>query len=136
MTTTLLAAGASESAPTQMQSARFVAEVMRPGLVDDILGHQRIRDVLSTTKMEIVVQPIVDLQTGKTRFVEALARFVATPPRSADQWFAEAHRVGLGLQLELATVHNAIALLDHLPLASPCVSISVRWPCAPRAFST
>lgn len=116
VTATLLATGAVEGEEQpQVQSARFVAEVMRPGLVADIVGHHQIREILSTTKMDIVVQPIADLQTGRIRFVEALTRFVATPQRSPDQWFAEAHRVGLGLQLELAAVSNAVALLDHLP---------------------
>ncbi len=116
VTTTLLAAGAADGPQTPgLQSARFVAEVMRPGLVDDIIGHRRIREILSTTKMDMVLQTIADLTTGEIVFVEALTRFVTTPARSPDLWFAEAHRVGLGLQLELAAVHNAVALLDHIP---------------------
>lgn len=125
VTTTLLAAGATDELDdADLQSARFVAEVMRPGLVADILGHHQIREILSTTKMEVVLQPISDLGTGEIRYVEALTRFITTPPRSPDLWFAEAHRVGLGLQLELAAVHNAVSLLDHIPEAvSLCINI-------------
>lgn len=125
VTTTLLAAGAAQDLDEPaLQSARFVAEVMRPGLVEDIIGHQRIRDILSTTKMEMVLQPISDLGTGDIRFVEALTRFITSPPRSPDVWFAEAHRVGLGLQLELAAVHNAVSLLSHIPESvALCINI-------------
>ncbi len=116
VTTTLLAAGvAADVDRSRVQSARFVAEVMRPGLVDDILGHRQIREILRTTRMDTVIQPITDLRTGRIVHVEALSRFAATPLRSPDKWFADAHRVGLGLQLELAAVNNAVALLDHLP---------------------
>lgn len=86
VTTTLLAAGAADDLDeARLHSARFVAEVIRPGLVDDIVGHRRIREVLATTKMDMVVQPITDLHTGEVRFVEALTRFIAVPDRSPDQ---------------------------------------------------
>lgn len=113
VTTALLASSHSEE--QRLQSARFVAEVMRPGLVDDIVGHRRVRDVLETTSLEMVVQPIADMGTGEVRMAEALARFSASPRRGPDQWFAEAHRVGLGLQLELAAVQGALDLLPFLP---------------------
>ncbi|MFN8129236.1 MAG: EAL domain-containing protein [Candidatus Nanopelagicales bacterium] len=113
VTTVLLASSHSEE--QRLQSARFVAEVMRPGLVDDIVGHRRVRDVLETTSLEMVVQPIADMGSGEVRMAEALARFSASPRRGPDQWFAEAHRVGLGLHLELAAVQGALDLIASLP---------------------
>ena len=113
VTTVLLAS--SHSQEERLQTARFVAEVVRPGLVDDIVGHRRVRDVLETTSMEMVVQPIADMRSGEVRMAEALARFTAAPSRGPDQWFAEAHRVGLGLQLELAAVQGALDLIASLP---------------------
>jgi EAL domain-containing protein (putative c-di-GMP-specific phosphodiesterase class I) len=113
VTTMLLASGQSEK--ERLQAARFVAEVMRPGLLEDIVGHQRVRDVLAGTHLHTVVQPITDMHTGEIRLAEALSRFSATPARGPDQWFAEAHRVGLGLQLELAAVRSALDLLPGLP---------------------
>lgn len=120
VTTVLLASSHSEE--ERLQTARFVAEVMRPGLVDDIVGHQRVKDVLDNTSLQMVVQPIADMCTGEVQIAEALARFTAAPARGPDQWFAEAHRVGLGLQLELAAVHEALGLLPLLPSG---VSLSV-----------
>jgi EAL domain-containing protein (putative c-di-GMP-specific phosphodiesterase class I) len=125
VTAELLADGGSDDHDEQsLQAARFVAEVLRPGLVEDIRGHRHVREFLGTTKMDVVLQPIADLQTGRIEFVEALSRFVATPHRSPDQWFAQAHRVGLGAELELAAVQNAVAMMDHLPgHVSLCINI-------------
>lgn len=132
VTTVLLAS--SHSQEERLQTARFVAEVVRPGLVDDIVGHRRVRDVLETTSMEMVVQPIADMRSGEVRMAEALARFTVAPSRGPDQWFAEAHRVGLGLQLELAAVQGALDLIASLP-DSVALTVNVapvvlasRWP--------
>ena len=46
---------------------------------------------------------------------EALARFRSLPPRPPNEWFAEAAALELGMQLELATMERAIALLPKLP---------------------
>ena len=47
--------------------------------------------------------------------VEALARFATDPIRSPDVWFAEAHRVGMGADLELAAIRAALTELAELP---------------------
>ena len=54
-----------------------------------------------------VFQPIVALETGSVIGYEALARF---PRRTPDAWFAQAHRSGLGSELE---VHALVAALAH-----------------------
>ena len=41
---------------------------------------------------------------------EALARFEAEPPRGPDEWFAQAHRVGLGAELEALALRAALAV--------------------------
>ena len=46
---------------------------------------------------------------------EALARFRSLPLRPPDEWFAEAAALELGVQLELATIDRALALLPALP---------------------
>jgi hypothetical protein len=38
--------------------------------------------------------------------VEALARFLLEPPHPPDTWFDAAHRVGLGVDLELTAVRK------------------------------
>lgn len=68
------------------------------------------------------LQPIVSLSDGTTVGYEALSRFVATPERPPDRWVAEAHAVGLGLELEVMCVRRAIRLRDSL---DPRVYISL-----------
>jgi EAL domain-containing protein (putative c-di-GMP-specific phosphodiesterase class I) len=61
---------------------------------------------------DILVQPIVELATGRTVGVEALSRF---PYASPELVFAEAARVGKGLDLELAAVRAALEVRGGLP---------------------
>src|SRR5262249_50677394 len=63
---------------------------------------------------QILFQPIVELATGKTVGVEALARFGTEPRYTPDQWFADAADVGLGVDLELAAIGAALRRLDQL----------------------
>jgi EAL domain-containing protein (putative c-di-GMP-specific phosphodiesterase class I) len=98
-----------------LDAARFVAGVMSPDLVPDMEARRRIEDVLEQHAWHTVLQPIVDLRHGSVVAVEALTRFTAEPLRTPDVWFAEAHYVGLGPELELATLADALALLERLP---------------------
>jgi EAL domain-containing protein (putative c-di-GMP-specific phosphodiesterase class I) len=65
--------------------------------------------------MSIVFQPIVELATRETVGVEALSRFAAEPLRSPDLWFGEAMSVGLGPELEMMAVRNAVRQLPQIP---------------------
>jgi DNA-binding NarL/FixJ family response regulator len=67
----------------------------------------RIRSVIDTGGLEIAFQPIVDLDLRTVVGNEALSRFNAAPKRGPAQWFAEAHDVGLGVELELLAVRMA-----------------------------
>jgi EAL domain-containing protein (putative c-di-GMP-specific phosphodiesterase class I) len=51
-----------------------------------------------------VFQPIVDLRTGGVCGFEALSRFEGSR-RPPNAWFAQAHRCGLGIELEMAAAH-------------------------------
>ena len=56
-----------------------------------------------------VFQPIVDLRTGAVAGYEALARFPHDPDsRPPNVWFAQAHRCGLGAQLEARATRAAL----------------------------
>jgi EAL domain-containing protein (putative c-di-GMP-specific phosphodiesterase class I) len=53
---------------------------------------------------------VLELATGRVAGYEALARFQAEPQRGPDEWFAQAHRVGLGGELEAAALRAALAV--------------------------
>jgi EAL domain-containing protein (putative c-di-GMP-specific phosphodiesterase class I) len=74
---------------------------------------QRITQVLSSADLQMVFQPISNLETGGVAGVEALARFA--DGRGPATWFAEAKSVDLEEDLDLAAVRAALAHLDHLP---------------------
>ena len=74
----------------------------------------RIEQVLSENLVSMVFQPIVSLIDGRLVGAEALARFEAEPRRPPNEWFAEAHAVGRGVDLELHAVRSALAQLGEL----------------------
>lgn len=73
----------------------------------------RLRDLLDTGSVDVALQPIVDLGTGRLAGVEALARF--HDGRSPDVWFGEAHDVGESLALDRLAFAKALALLPEIP---------------------
>lgn len=75
----------------------------------------RIADVLRTRAVTPAYQPVADVQSGRIVGVEALARFPAEPARTPDVWFAEAERVGLGVDLQLLAIQQALDAVDQLP---------------------
>ena len=82
----------------------------------------RIRSVLATRALDIHFQPAVRIDTPQVAFVEALARFRPEPSRPPDEWFAEAHAVGLGVELELMAARQA---LGHLAGFPPGTALSI-----------
>ncbi len=75
---------------------------------------ERVRKVLNSDAIQIVYQPIFDLNLGAIAGFESLARFSATPARSPDLWFNEAHSVGLGIELELKAIQQAMLVMPKL----------------------
>jgi EAL domain-containing protein (putative c-di-GMP-specific phosphodiesterase class I) len=75
----------------------------------------RIARAIVSPSLHMVFQPIVELTSGTIVGVEALARFAEKPRRMPGAWFAEASRVGLLAELELAAVERAIAELERIP---------------------
>ena len=80
-----------------------------------ITKRARIRRVLERGELDIVFQPIVALDSRAIVGYEALSRFAAEPHRGPDEWFAEAHEVGLGPELELAAIRLACERSRDLP---------------------
>jgi len=61
-------------------------------------------------QLAVALQPVVDLSTGRVAGYEALARFPFAPDRPTAEWFSLAHRVGLGVALEVAALRTALSV--------------------------
>jgi EAL domain-containing protein (putative c-di-GMP-specific phosphodiesterase class I) len=94
-------------------AAQAVAE--REAATRHLDAVDRIGAVLSDRSITMLYQPVVDLGTGMVVGAEALARFRGGNGRAPDKWFAEAHAVGLGTELELLAVELAVSQIDRLP---------------------
>jgi EAL domain-containing protein (putative c-di-GMP-specific phosphodiesterase class I) len=75
----------------------------------------RVQSVLDSQSFSTVFQPIVHVLEHRIIGYEALTRFSAVPVRPPDQWFREAGQVGLQVDLELAAIRKALAVLNDLP---------------------
>lgn len=73
-------------------------------------------------ELTVLLQPIVDLRTGRIAGCEALSRFMFPPDRTPDRWFEEAWSVDLGSELELCALWRA---LEHLPSVPKGAYISI-----------
>lgn len=74
----------------------------------------RILETLDTSAFAIAYQPIVDLGQMQPSGYEALCRFSAEPYRSPDIWFDEAASVGLSVELELASIRQAVEQISQI----------------------
>ena len=75
----------------------------------------RLEAVLQGGQMSAALQPIVRLDDGAVVGYEALARFPVEYDLSTGQWFEEAARHGVSLQLELAAARVALGHLESIP---------------------
>ena len=98
-------------------------------------------DVVDGNGRRTVLQPIVDLTTGRAVAAEGLTRFTArhplrpgvTAPSAAGHWFDDAARLGLREDLELVTADAALDLLDAVPAdIAVCVNLGPETLMTPR----
>lgn len=76
----------------------------------------RVRQVLDAADSLVVhFQPIVSLSDGAVVELEALSRFRCEPSLAPDAWFRKAHALGMGIELELHAVEQALAALHSFP---------------------
>lgn len=75
----------------------------------------RIESALSGGHPAIVYQPIYNLETNRIAGFECLSRFHLNPQRPPNEWFSEAHEVGLGGALEVIAIREALGGLTHFP---------------------
>jgi EAL domain-containing protein (putative c-di-GMP-specific phosphodiesterase class I)/CheY-like chemotaxis protein len=144
-------ASAPQIVDALQKAARGVASlspVLAPAVVEELqerLGNDhaaqeaqrlrlaRVRSVLDKERMNMVFQPIVELESGRVVGHEALARFVDDPTRSPADWFADADLVGLTVDLEITAIRLALRALHELPVdtylsvnVSPTTALSDR----------
>jgi PAS domain S-box-containing protein len=111
--------------PMLTELAAFAGSLMRATGADDEQAaalRTEIAAVIRTTAMHIAYQPVVSLANGAVWGVEALTRF--DDGSRPDERFAQAWRVGLGPELELACARLAIRDADRLPEGA-CLSINL-----------
>ena len=92
-----------------------------------------LASVIGGSGRHAVLQPIVDLVSGRAVAAEGLTRFTAgspatqpgEPARSPAQWFDDAVRMGLCVELELATAASVLDLLDDGVPESASVAVNV-----------
>lgn len=91
-------------------------EAPKDRFVDVLAVHDRIEAILADPScLQVVHQPIVTVDSMKPVGWEALARFPGPAPEPPDVWFADAHAVGLGVELEMLAARRALETMDALP---------------------
>ena len=94
---------------------------------------RRLEAMVRGEGIEVVYQPIFDLESGSAVGAEALCRFEVSPLRSSDVWFREAVEQGLGNELEVTAVRHALRGLEQLdPSISLHVNVSPEACCSPK----
>lgn len=76
---------------------------------------QRVKAAIAENQLSILYQPIWNIENRRPVGFECLARFSAAPSRSPDKWFAEAAETGLGLELELLAIAQALSAFPSFP---------------------
>jgi EAL domain-containing protein (putative c-di-GMP-specific phosphodiesterase class I) len=105
--------------------AQAAAVIIEPGVREEERQAEieaRLRPLLTTGGPEVVLQPIVEIGTGRRVGAEALSRFPAGWGKPPDVCFAEAHSVGLGHRAERAALRRAGR---HLSVVTGYVSMNV-----------
>ena len=94
----------------------FIAHVLDPAAADDEAADREwVARILDERAFSMVFQPIFDINRGEMVAVEALARFTTPDRTPPDVVVAAAHNAGLGLELELALIAEALAYQGMLP---------------------
>lgn len=76
---------------------------------------EKVRAAIAHDSIRILYQPIVSLSDARVLGFEALARFPDAASRSPAEWFDEARRAGVSVELEMAAVAAALSGRARLP---------------------
>jgi diguanylate cyclase (GGDEF)-like protein/PAS domain S-box-containing protein len=77
----------------------------------------------AAARISHVFQPVVDLRTGLVGGYEALSRF-ADSRRPPNAWFAQAHRCGLGIELEMVAARAQLDAPGRPPGSRLSINLS------------
>lgn len=97
--------------------ARAASVVLEPEVKEQARRHDietRLDPLQRAGGPRVLLQPIIDIVTGRRVGSEALSRFPQEWAKAPDVVFAEAHSVGRGDHLELMALHRAASLLDRV----------------------
>lgn len=108
------AAGSGGERADPDQPERVAASARASDVAAEMRATRHIRRAIDGRGILICGQPIARLADGRVAAVEALARFSAASAGPA-AWFARAHELGLGLELERAMTRRALANAAMLP---------------------
>lgn len=109
--------------PREMKMMHAFAEVLA-GRIDEAAAAEklkqresaRLRLAMAAGTPRMVYQPIHEVADRSVAGVECLARFDIEPKRGPDKWFEAAGQVGMGEELELRAILNALPALERLAL--------------------
>ena len=122
----------TDTLPALAEFADLTGVVLGAGLAERASsgrGRDRIRAIIDSRAFHPVYQPIVDLGTSEIVGFEALTRFDSGD--RPDLVFADAWSVGMGPDLEVATLAVAVATAAGLP-SGRWLSLNI----SPRLFDT
>ncbi len=108
--------------PRDLQVMRVFADMAAHEITREVaeaealrLKRAELRQVIDGGLFSPRYQPIHTLNPAALVGFEALCRFTPEPYRSPDQWFGVAHDAGLGEELEIAVIREAVKALALLP---------------------
>jgi PAS domain S-box-containing protein len=109
----------AERLPALVEFSAITSTLLADAVADRMVAARQKAEVLAVihgSGFRPVFQPIVDLASSEIRGYEALTRFA--DGTSPDVRFEQAHRLGLGLDLEAACLKAAFAAAEDLPLGA------------------
>jgi EAL domain-containing protein (putative c-di-GMP-specific phosphodiesterase class I)/putative methionine-R-sulfoxide reductase with GAF domain len=101
--------------PELAVAGRFAPNVSASTASREDAARAWVGHIVASRDFSLVFQPIFDLDDGSMLAAEALVRFSAWGSKTPAAVISLAHRVGLGVELEVAIVQAALAHLGELP---------------------
>lgn len=96
-------------------TAHFLAALVAPRAAARRRSRAEIEDVSDNEQLRAVFQPVRNLRDMQIVGFEGLCRFADGDKTSPDQWFAKAHQVGRGADLEIQALRVVLAAARDIP---------------------